>query len=529
MLKVASDWLSKLGEIYKKRKDEKSTITDELYVNPDALAPLFVEPDLQPFNPADDEGEEESEFRTPVFNYIEKFILRGKKTDGRHQLFVLGDAGMGKSSLLAMIKLGYVNNFWPSKHMCVIHKLGDRTLDRIYDIRNRDRTILLLDALDEDKSAFNRVKERIIDILKATQNFYRVIITCRTQFFPRTDDPIFWRQDRVQIGGFTYPVKYLSLFSEDQVELYLKKKFKNRRQDIPKARSILEQMEDLSCRPMLLAYVDDLIDTERVYNVYQVYHVLVNAWLDRETRKTVSSVQKSDLLKASVHLARWMFIKGERVASEKNIKELLKETPEISHLKKIDVGGRALLNKNSDGDFRFAHLSFQEYLVVQSLEAGLGWPENARSSEMVSRFIRFASPIKADLSGADLREADLSRANLQSMNLSGANLERTKLKSAYLKNTDLRGAKLIGANLNGADLSGANLSGADLRGADLSSANLRGANLNGSCLKGSCWSGVVSFKFTSIYQVKKAPVGFREIALGMGAIEEYQANYKSTS
>jgi hypothetical protein len=66
---------------------------------------------------------------------------------GRHQLFILSDAGMGKTSLLLMVKLFHLNNFWPSQ----LFKLGDDTLQRVRDLPNKGETFLFIAALDEDR------------------------------------------------------------------------------------------------------------------------------------------------------------------------------------------------------------------------------------------------------------------------------------------------------------------------------------------------------------------------------------------
>ena len=527
--KVPVDWIARLVNVpfwlREKRKAEVALVSKELILNvKEDLVPLFIEPDLQPYNPADESYEDQT-FRTPVFNHLEFFIKGDKvRADGRRQLFILADAGMGKTSVLAMMKWGHIHDFWPNKFACQVMKLGSETIDRIEEIKSPERTILLLDALDEDQLAHGKVKERIVEILKATQNFYRVVITCRTQFFPRTDDVTFCRQDRVQIEGFTCPVKYLALFSDTQVDTYLEKKFKGKH-DIVKAKAVLKRMHDLSFRPLLLSYIDDLLETKETQNAYQVYEALINVWLDRETRKKESKLKKKDLLTACQHLARWMFASGVRIAGKGDINKLLRNHKELSQLDYLDVGGRALLNKNSDGDFQFAHKSFQEFLFVQTLKLSWGWLGD-QSSTMMNTFIQVGSLAGADLTRANLRGADLRDANLDGTNLHGANLldadlTRANLRGANLEGANLRGAKLIEANLEGAMLAGANLSNANLRAAYLGNADLGGANLNKTKLYSAIgWKEVRSWEKANIYGLGTAPEGFRDYVLASGGLVE---------
>ena len=478
--KVAVGWLEKLAKRYVNLRDDRGAeldeIANELLTIPEALAPVFVEPEIQPYNPADDVDEEE--FRQPVYQFLERFIGKNmEKSDGRKQLFILADAGMGKTSVLAMFKLGHINAFWPKGYDCVAIKLGPDTLAKIRKIQSRRRTVLLLDALDEDKAAYGRVKERIVELLKETQNFFRVIITCRTQFFPKSDDPAFGRQDRVRLDGFTCPVKYLCLFSDAQVRRYLERRFPSsflqrvfRRENktITYAEELVNRMNDLKSRPMLLAYIDDLIGERGLGdNPFLMYQTLVDKWLARESRKHNNPDEgkkhdRESMLLACLYLARELMREGSREVSKARLSELIMDYPELEHLEAIDVGGRSLLNRNSDGDYRFAHQSIQEYLVVLSLSKGHPW-DFANATEMIVSFMRHADLENADLSGA---------------NLSGANLHGTRLKGARLV-----GAEMLETNLNGADLAGACLKDALLTSANLNEANLTGADLRGAGLK----------------------------------------------
>ena len=272
-----------------------------------------------------------------------------------------------------------------------------------------------MDALDEDLESFGRVTQRIEELLTATQNFLRVIITCRNQFLPLGNTEVFPRQDRICLGGFTCPVKYISPFTDEQVRQYLKKAYPKKwldkilfREDerVSYAEEIVNVMGDLSFRPMLLSYVEDLVGEQIDNNIYEIYATLVEKWLHRESRKV--EINKDKLLKACLILARTMTAKGTRIISEQEIADLMLDHPELSQLKRADLGGRSLLNKNSDGAFRFSHQSFQEFLVVHALEHGFkaDWPE---PYEMIFKFFKASiEKIKGNLAGASLSMCNLS-------------------------------------------------------------------------------------------------------------------------
>ncbi|MDM8540163.1 hypothetical protein QUF90_03655 [Desulfococcaceae bacterium HSG9] len=228
-IKNSSDLIGKLwAKLVRGRKNleqELNAINDMMYQDPLELARYYIEPDCQDYNPADYESEMELVTQRPIIELIEKFFNKDNMHPGDDQLFVLSDAGMGKTTLLTMLKLAHLTSFWPKQTDCVLKKLGEKTLEALKEIPSPRKTVLLLDSLDEDSTAYGRITERLQEILNATMNFKKVIITCRTQYFPKGDDNSFKRPDLIDIGGFLCPVKYLAFFDDHKVETYLAKRF----------------------------------------------------------------------------------------------------------------------------------------------------------------------------------------------------------------------------------------------------------------------------------------------------------------
>src|ERR1700709_812513 len=207
-LGLAKDWvkvlLQRFRAIRRKRRDDLEAIRNA-FVDPELLVRHYIEPDCQLINPAD--LNEHHPFptwiaRTPIRNRINDF-LRGPslERDGRNALFVLSDAGMGKSSLPIILKVASLVAFWPNDRVFHLARLGPSTLEEIRAIDDRRRTILLLDALDEDPTAFGRVEDRIRELLLEAVSFYRVIITCRTQFFPESGEVPIEAFGPVEVAG----------------------------------------------------------------------------------------------------------------------------------------------------------------------------------------------------------------------------------------------------------------------------------------------------------------------------------------
>ncbi len=222
----------KLLEFRDKKSKELSAI-GEMFGNPLELANFYIEPEFQNVNPADhDEDGPISVAKMPIIDGINSFFNKefAHRGDGCSQLFVLADAGMGKTSLLVMIKLFHLTSFWPKRYNCVLLKILPETLEIIQGLEERSNTILLLDALDEDPCAWNDHRKRVLSILSLTKNFKRVIISCRTQFFPNDELEETKRPDRIQVGGFNCPLIFLSLFSDLHVKLYLEKRYAKKTQ-----------------------------------------------------------------------------------------------------------------------------------------------------------------------------------------------------------------------------------------------------------------------------------------------------------
>ncbi|MEI6067207.1 MAG: formylglycine-generating enzyme family protein [Methylococcaceae bacterium] len=385
---VSIEWIKplwkKLNKIWDQRDQEIMEIGN-VFGDPRLLAKYYVEPNCQHYNPADfdeDDGPR-SWVKSPIFTTINDFL--GKSTplsDGRNQLFILADAGMGKTSLLVMLKLSQLLNFWPKGYDCLLLKLGSDTLQRITDHKSKPETVLLLDALDEDTEAHERIAERLEELLEISLNFRHVIITCRTQFFPKTDLDPFGRPGRVTVGTYTCPMLFVSLFDDRQVREYLLRRFPNpwhhgltKRQDhrVIKAERLLDPMRSLKFRPLLLAHIEDLLDAElRTWDSYHIYEALVTAWLKREIRKMKDQhlpriPAEQELWDACRVLAVYLQSLGQRLLPEAELGQLIQRMPEVRNIKLVDFGGRSLLNRNSDSDYRFAHYSIQEFLVINAL------------------------------------------------------------------------------------------------------------------------------------------------------------------
>uniref|UniRef100_UPI004055B4C1 SUMF1/EgtB/PvdO family nonheme iron enzyme n=1 Tax=Candidatus Electronema sp. TaxID=2698783 RepID=UPI004055B4C1 len=416
---VKAEWVKPLWKQLERISGERAKEFDRLrdeFVDPNVLKDVYVVPQLQDRNPADSRQDDLLiAARQSAFERINEFF-QGKlplEKDGRHQMFILSDAGMGKTSLLLMLKLMHLTSFWPQKYSCQLFKLGDDTLQRVRDLPNKGETFLLLDALDEDRQAWKRIKERLLELLAASEDFRRVIISSRTQFFPETEPDPFGRPEIRVLFGYRCPVLYLSPFTDAQVQDFIKRKLplhwhhrlwfqagKIKKEKRDKADNLLKHMQELRMRPMLLQHIEDLLDKKcgQDWNAYTVYEALLNAWLDREVRKLPEERHKperKELFLACLRIAERMQRQGIRVISEDELKQLIRADANIAWLEQFELGGRSLLNRrNSDRAFRFSHYTVQEFLLAWGIaHKQLAEQTPLRATDQLVRFVDLAAGI----------------------------------------------------------------------------------------------------------------------------------------
>src|SRR5690606_23496512 len=135
-------------------------------------------------------------------------------------------------------------------------------------------------------------RERLFNLMEQCKKFKKVIITCRTQFFPKAEEiPVetgiikFGPQKAGDKGVYEFWKLYLSPFDDDDVKNYLKKKYPLwKYSERKKALEIAIKIPNLSVRPMLLAYIPDILDSKKdIRLAYQLYEAMVEAWLERES------------------------------------------------------------------------------------------------------------------------------------------------------------------------------------------------------------------------------------------------------
>ena len=471
----------------------------------------YIRPDCQSVDPSGVEDfRRVVSAREPLFDTMDRLL----ENPGQYKFVILlADSGMGKTSFL----LNYYAYHWRSRRRKLFQLSlvplnlpnSDKLIAEI-PAERQNQTVLCLDALDEDRQAIQDHRQRLSGLIELARGFRTVLITSRTQFFPKEEEiptetgilkvaPVAPSEAR----AFYFHKLYLAPFTDAQVEKYIKQRFPFWLEPARRtAREIVAKIPDLVARPMLLAHVPDLVSlNKKIDYLFQIYEVMVAAWLEREKGFVEDSIT---LREFSERLALDLFInRASRQMERIPAAELHPLADKYGiRLEAWQLRGRSLLNRDAQGNYKFAHRSIMEYLFIKGF-LSRGLPQNKEPwTDLMKAFLlevihsgsathvqlagadlsgtdlRRIDLRDVDLSGADLRGVNLSGVNLSGMNLTGVTLKGANLSAAYLRKSNLSRADLSGMNLSGIDLRETNLTGADLAEANLDAANLSKANLN---------------------------------------------------
>lgn len=329
---------------------------------------------------------------SPKAKLIPMMLKTAFQQDDSRYYLILADSGMGKTTFMMNLFLAYKNQWpWKQKHDIRLLPLGHpQTLAEVEKIQNPEHTILLLDALDEDVEAVKDYKNRLGEILDKTWKFREVVITCRTQFFPsEVEEPSKTGYFRYGTDGGEHFFRkaYVSVFDDKDINRYLRKRFKFWQwKDRRKARRIVQKSPNLMVRPMLLSHIQDLVGEEREYEyTYQIYEVLIQKWVERECNKPIielkyhsKALYREKLESFSHDFALNLFVNrekrgglfsihfSEKIPTDSGL-QLSNYEAIAKLLKDKDLKERSLLNRDSDGNYKFAHKSIFEYFLANCI------------------------------------------------------------------------------------------------------------------------------------------------------------------
>jgi hypothetical protein len=227
---------------------------------------------------------------------------------------VLGDYGIGKTSFCYK----FACDLTESRHVPVVIELKTMREENVLweklikrEIKRRSSTteniVLILDGFDELSLRFDKEKvlNEIQKLSETTQEFAKVILTSRTQFFRTRQEEreVLRREPGMPPAGplpIPYPERferiYVSLFSHDEVKAYLNLALGKRGASDFWNNVIgkIFDIEDLVKRPILLELItkhsEDISKISGVITPAKVYETVTEGWRKREGERAPENI-----------------------------------------------------------------------------------------------------------------------------------------------------------------------------------------------------------------------------------------------
>lgn len=307
-------------------------------------------------------------------------VFKIKNIENKFYL-ILADSGMGKSTFMLNLfyKFNSLKNIIFSKTKIKLLPLGEKyqtIIETISSIEDKKNTILLLDALDESPIFITNeeINTKFNELIELVKDFKIVIITCRTHFFSKEKDEPFElkiKRFNTKGNGFHLIKKlYISPFDDNDIESYINKTFNIFEEEKKaKANRIIANANDLFIRPMLLSYIKDLVTEKKdLHYNFEIYESLINTWVEREANKyplEEKEIFKFKLYKFSYEIATYIYNNYEQTGLfvTLDVAIELAEFTEIN-LSDLEIKSRTLLNRNSEGSYKFSHKSIYEFFIA---------------------------------------------------------------------------------------------------------------------------------------------------------------------
>ena len=338
------------------------------------------------------------------YDLIDFMLKRSFNENIEHNKYylVLADSGMGKTAFMLNLYLqnySYINFLFGKRYTIKLLRFQSLNADKPDDILERikkmncddiSNTILLLDGLDEDPFIFSKDKsvsdesafeQRVSQIVTDTCRYKEVVITCRTQYFPQQEDDLYELSIRRDgRGRHKFQKYYIFPFSDTDVHKYLDRKYgysilkyrHGRKKEI--ALQIVKNSKNLMVRPMLMSYMDYLLEDEKVYtSSSQIFETLIEKWLERESKKWkkesdrkifIDALQKFSINVALEIYNKWITDGVLHISKERAI-EIASECG--YDLSPDEATGKSLLTCDANLNWKFAHKSILEYLLAKEI------------------------------------------------------------------------------------------------------------------------------------------------------------------
>lgn len=316
--------------------------------------------------------------RMSLIDFFINEVFSQNRAKHKHYL-ILADSGMGKTTFLVNLFYRYKKLWKFNKKQMVLIPFNridtDQAIQKITSIQKQRKTIILLDGLDEDLEAATNYENRISQILKWTQNYHRIILTCRVQFYSSVElEPYDTGINSIGRDKYRYLFvkKYVSPFDDSEVDKYIRMKFSVFKPGLRKrAREIVNKCPDLLSRPMILSYIEYLVVRSiSGHTAYSIYNEMIYQWIRRESLRygSRSAAQMEMLLyKFSTEIAAYIY-RSNSASNSIGIEQMNDFARGNNiNLSLFEMKSKSLLTRNLSNEYKFAHKSIYEFFLMRAI------------------------------------------------------------------------------------------------------------------------------------------------------------------
>lgn len=394
--------VSAIYQIRKNLKKESSEYLNHIYGfglnDEDNISNRYIEPNGGRTDP---QGRSDQYFDDSATKLLSKEVTRFLRS-GSNTLLILGGPGMGKSTFaLQYHKHLYSRSNrspWRSK-LVAINNLEN--LEGVYSTDMSAKTCVIMDGLDENPEAHIDLSQFQRKLWRLTDRFNKRIILCRTQFYP--NDNALPTDTGKSIVGVTsgLPTRkdrperlYIYPFNDIQTQTYIDKHVHHER-DKKLVRSIIDNIDDLYIRPLILYYICESPGAIVAKEKFWIYKSISRYWASKED----AWISGNDLIRISSSMAGRLYEHESNTRESASISsttfaEILNtgDFTDVQGAKLIEstARSRSLLARDKNGNLRFSHRSFMEYFYVLYL---FNEVLNAQSEILSSNMIDFVGSL----------------------------------------------------------------------------------------------------------------------------------------
>ena len=299
-----------------------------------------------------------------VINYLTHTVLKKENFEYSHYV-IFADPQMGKTALCLQLFRRYGLGWGKDFQMKLVSLSHPDALKSLKDVENPENWVALIDGWDEDVVANENYKLRMDEVLEATKDFSKVLVTCRKGFFPAHVEgpavsPHFKYTGEAQFQLFAK--LYLNSPTPYQIKSILRPQMlrlnAEGRLRIKELRNRLPLLFD---RVGILRNMETFGRSGRDYQFrFEQYGAMIHDWIGKESKKTAV---KERLFAFASQVAMATYENGRKTGTWRLQKKIFESIAEENHISLRKMSNRIMIS-DSDGNYRFIHHSFLGYLVA---------------------------------------------------------------------------------------------------------------------------------------------------------------------